>query len=266
MRSKVLRWGLSVLTMVSVATVLLLVTGWGSAMAAQITSVFVTNTSANPVPVNGSVNVGNLPATQPVSGSVNVGNTSTNPVPVSGSVNVGNFPSFPSTQTVNGTVTVGNSASSPVPAQITNTDNTGNIKVHEQGTASVNVTNNSLSTTSGDQTHVITSGDADIPAHGSTIVIGDGSRAGVDLSAYKTVTVYWEISSSDGSGLKWFVSTQFPGGLRAAIAPCEDTGCQPTAQDSQQTFDPAPPNMFAEWINSNSTTEHVSWLLVGRAN
>ena len=44
--------------------------------------VVVTNTSANPVPVTGSVtlsgtptvNVGNFPATQPVSGTVNVGN------------------------------------------------------------------------------------------------------------------------------------------------------------------------------------------------
>lgn len=37
--------------MVSLATVLLLVTGWGSAVAAQVSQVFVTNTASNPVPV-----------------------------------------------------------------------------------------------------------------------------------------------------------------------------------------------------------------------
>lgn len=44
------------------------------ALAAQITNVLVTNTSSNPVPVAGTVNVGNLPASQPVSGTVSVGN------------------------------------------------------------------------------------------------------------------------------------------------------------------------------------------------
>lgn len=51
MRNKLLRWGLSVLTMVSVATVLLLITGWGSAIASSVSSVVVTNTASNPVPV-----------------------------------------------------------------------------------------------------------------------------------------------------------------------------------------------------------------------
>src|SRR2546421_1427840 len=37
--------------MVSVATLLLLVTGWGSALAANMSSVFVTNTASNPMPV-----------------------------------------------------------------------------------------------------------------------------------------------------------------------------------------------------------------------
>ena len=39
------------MTMVSVATVALLATGWGSAVAANVGSVFVANTPANPVPV-----------------------------------------------------------------------------------------------------------------------------------------------------------------------------------------------------------------------
>lgn len=46
------RWGATVVTMVSVATVVLLVTGWGSAVAANVSSVFVTNTASNPVPVH----------------------------------------------------------------------------------------------------------------------------------------------------------------------------------------------------------------------
>jgi hypothetical protein len=61
----------------------------GPTIAAQVQQVLVINSSASPVPVTGTVNVGNLPATQPVSGTVSVGN-------------------FPATQNVNvtgGTVT-----------------------------------------------------------------------------------------------------------------------------------------------------------------
>jgi hypothetical protein len=57
--SRLGRWGATVVTMVSVATVVLLVTGWGSAVAANVSSVFVTNTASNPVPVHeqGTANV-----------------------------------------------------------------------------------------------------------------------------------------------------------------------------------------------------------------
>jgi hypothetical protein len=41
-------------------------------------------------------------------------------------------------------VTVNNAASDPVPVREQNLDGGGNIKVHEQGTANVNVTNSSL--------------------------------------------------------------------------------------------------------------------------
>ena len=44
-----------------------------------------------PVSATGTVNVGNLPATQPVSGTINVGNLPATQ-PVSGTVNVGNLP------------------------------------------------------------------------------------------------------------------------------------------------------------------------------
>jgi hypothetical protein len=84
MRS-VRKYALTLLATTSLVTVVLLVTGWGSAVAAQISNVFVTNTAADPVPVSGSVSVSNLPATQSVSGTVNIGN-------------------FPSSQTVDGSV------------------------------------------------------------------------------------------------------------------------------------------------------------------
>lgn len=59
MRSKFSRWGMTVLTMVSVATVVLLVTGWGSAMASSVSSVLVANTASNPAQVHeaGTANV-----------------------------------------------------------------------------------------------------------------------------------------------------------------------------------------------------------------
>lgn len=68
----------------------------------------LTNTElrASPVPVSGTVSVGNFPATQPVSGSVAVSNFPATQ-PVSGTVSVGNFPA---TQPVSGTVAVGNSS------------------------------------------------------------------------------------------------------------------------------------------------------------
>jgi hypothetical protein len=64
------RWGLTVVTMVSVVTLALLLTGWGSAIAANVSSVFVTNTAASPVPVHQQ-------------GTANVNVTNTTPMPVS---------------------------------------------------------------------------------------------------------------------------------------------------------------------------------------
>lgn len=46
------KFALTVATMASVATVVLLVTGWGSAVAAQVSSVFVTNDASHPVSVH----------------------------------------------------------------------------------------------------------------------------------------------------------------------------------------------------------------------
>jgi hypothetical protein len=77
------RYGIGAGGILVLVAAMLLATGWGSAVAAQITSVFVTNDSAHPVPV-----------------------------------------------------------------QEQRTDANGNIRVHEQGTANVNVTNGSLNVAS----------------------------------------------------------------------------------------------------------------------
>jgi hypothetical protein len=89
------KYGLGAASMLVLVLAILLVSGWGSAVAAQVSGVFVTNTPANPVPVSGAVTVSNLPATQPVSGAVTVSNLPQTQ-PVSGTVDVGNFPgNFP---------------------------------------------------------------------------------------------------------------------------------------------------------------------------
>ena len=81
MRRTFRTWGLSVLTMVSVATVVLLVTGWGSAVAASVSSVIVTNPASNPVKVHevgtANVSVQNFPASQaPTTTVIGSGTTS----------------------------------------------------------------------------------------------------------------------------------------------------------------------------------------------
>jgi hypothetical protein len=78
------KYAVTLLASTSLVTIVLLVTGWGSAVAAQTstTGVRVVNTPLQPVPVKaqgtvpvaGTVNVGNLPSTQAVTGTVNVGN------------------------------------------------------------------------------------------------------------------------------------------------------------------------------------------------
>ena len=72
----------------------------------------------NPLPVT----VGNLPATQPVSGTVAISNLPATQ-PVSGTVSVGNFPA---TQPVSGSVTVSNfPATQPVSGSVVAGDQTG---------------------------------------------------------------------------------------------------------------------------------------------
>jgi hypothetical protein len=62
-----------------------------AAVSKAATDVFVTNDATSPVPVAGTVNVGNLPTTQAVSGTVNVGNLPATQA-VSGTVNIGTMP------------------------------------------------------------------------------------------------------------------------------------------------------------------------------
>jgi hypothetical protein len=89
------KYGLGAASMLVLLIAILIVSGWGTAAADQLFSVFITNTAANPVPVSGTLTVTNPPA-------------------------------------------------SPLAIHETNTDANGNIKVHEQGTADVNITNSSL--------------------------------------------------------------------------------------------------------------------------
>jgi hypothetical protein len=70
---RVQKHGMRIITMVSVATAVLFATGWGSAVAAQVTSVFVSNTSTSPVPVQA---VGTVPTHEQGTANVNVTNTS----------------------------------------------------------------------------------------------------------------------------------------------------------------------------------------------
>jgi hypothetical protein len=81
----------------------------GAAQTPPSAPVTVVNTSANPVPVGGTVNVGNLGATTLPVSVTNFPATQ----PVSGTVNVGNLPAVQS-------VTVTNASSAPVFSNVLN--------------------------------------------------------------------------------------------------------------------------------------------------
>jgi hypothetical protein len=87
----------------------------------------VKNDTGNPLPVTGTVTVGNFPATQPISGSVSVNNLPATQ-PISGSVSVSNFPAtqavtgtfWPPTQPISGSVSVSNfPATQPISGTVT---------------------------------------------------------------------------------------------------------------------------------------------------
>jgi hypothetical protein len=93
-------------------------------------SVFLSNGTIA-VTQSGSWNINNFPATQTVNGSVFLSNSSivvTGNVTANGIINVGNFPS---TQTVNGTVNIGNT----VQVNVTNFPVTQNVTIMKNGLA-----------------------------------------------------------------------------------------------------------------------------------
>ena len=110
------KYALGAASMAALVIAILLIGGWGTAAADQLFNVFVTNTSANPVPVSGTLTINNPPAS-PV--PVNETNTDANgnikvheqgTVQVGGNVAVSNLPA---TQPVSGTVNVGNFPAAP---------------------------------------------------------------------------------------------------------------------------------------------------------
>lgn len=113
--SKFRRWGLSALTMASVATLVLLVTGWGSAMAASVSSVIVANPASNPAQVhvtNTDAN-GNVKVAEQGTPNVNVQNFPSSQT-VSGSVSVSNFPDAPTTSQIAGDETLVSAGTSAI--------------------------------------------------------------------------------------------------------------------------------------------------------
>lgn len=167
-------------------------------------------------PVSGTVSVSNFPVTQPISGSVSVsGTVSVSNFPatqaVSGTISVGNFPAtqpvsgtfWQATQPVSGTVSVGNFPSTQAVSATqlpTALDGSGFLKVHEQGTASVNVTNGSIAVTG-------TFWQATQP------VSGTFWQATQPVSVASTLTVTGTVSVGNFPATQAISATQLPGAL-----------------------------------------------------
>jgi hypothetical protein len=101
-------------------------------------------------------------------------------------------------------VFVTNDTSHPVPVSEQNKDATGNIKVHEQGTANVNVANSSLSVTA----PVVTSG-AGAESFGT-------SSSPLEVGACPCTASAIVVTMTSGvSGLTLFSSTSFPPAIAA---------------------------------------------------
>jgi guanyl-specific ribonuclease Sa len=250
MRSNVLRWGLSALTMASLATVLLLVTGWGSAVAASVSSVLVTNSASNPAQVHEA-------------GTANVNVTNTTAMPV----NAKNL----NTDT-NGNLKVAEQGTPTV--HVNNTDGNGNLKVAEQNFPSSQTVNGSVSV-------------SNLPAAATTESIaiggpfffpGDAANlfSGVqDVSAYREVTLYLNLldpaipppQAPLSPGLHCKASTQIvvpkPGsGTGPSLTFDEfDTG---TATNVTKTYDPAPPNIQISCTNNSSDPIIMDFMLTAR--
>jgi hypothetical protein len=97
-------------------------------------------------------------------------------------------------------VFVTNDSSHPVPVREQNTDANGNIKVHEQGTANVNVTNNSLTVTP--PTPVIDGGGALGFFGNNALQTGRGTVTATALTIHMTSGVHDMILWNGGVGGK----------------------------------------------------------------
>jgi hypothetical protein len=214
------RWGVTVVTMVSVATVVLLLTGWGSAVAANVSSVLVTNTASNPVPVH-----------EQGTASVKVTNTT------------------------------------PVAVDETNTDANGDLKVHEQGTASVAQSGNWNVGITG--TPSVKSGDvANVLDQGGNVTVSPGQRLtlnpdGEDVSAYREVTLYLEFVGGDFNTDTTLVSLTDDGS--PFLFAFDDL--DPQDFRVVKTYDPAPARLVLQlWNNSTTSDTHIDYTIVGRTN
>lgn len=173
--------------------------------------------TSGPLTVDGTVNVGNFPATQAVSGTVSIGNASIpvtdngGSLTVDGSVSVSNFPA---TQPVSGTVTVGN-ASIPV------TDNGGSLTVDGSVgiTGTVAVTDNSGSLTVDGTVDIgnwpvslpVTDGGGSLTVDG-TIAISNASIPVTDNGG--SLTVDGTVNAVQSGN--WTVDVNFPASIDVA--------------------------------------------------
>jgi hypothetical protein len=210
-------------------TLVLLATGWGTAVASSLSNVFITNTSANPVPVTPT---GTVPVHEQGTPNVKVTNTT------------------------------------PLPVQETNTDAQGNIKVHEQGTADVNVTDFPNTQTVNGSVNVGNFPNAPttkvISVNG--IIMTPGFTADVlgpvDLSAYREVTLYL-VFEGGGVAVPHCEVTTSDGSQNYTIDDFSGTTSSPDFL--VKTYDPAPPNIFMSCTDSSNTFGITgNFMLAGR--
>jgi hypothetical protein len=226
------KYALGAASMAALVIAILLIGGWGTAAADQLFNVFVTNTSANPVPVSGTLTINNPPAS-PV--PVNETNTDANgnikvheqgTVQVGGNVAVSNLPA---TQPVSGTVNVGNFPAN-FPAAPTTSVIASDVTTVEPG------------------------------AFPQTVIIPV-----TDVSAYREVTVYATVNnvaaapSQDGQACDVFTFNSV--GHTFVV---DDFKFGTTGHDLVKTYDPAPPNVLLDCANDLAVTAKITWMLVGR--
>jgi hypothetical protein len=225
------KYGIGVASILVSVIAILLVSGSGTAAADQLFNVFVTNTSANPVPVSGTLTV-TSPAASPL--AVHEANTDANgnikvreqgTVQVGGSVSVSNLPS---TQPVSGTVDVGNFPTNFPAAPTTS--------VIASGVTTV----------------------AQVANVGEAVTIIPQT----DVSAYREVTVYAAVNLGGGSGQLCGVATFDPSGNGYEV---ERFGFGAPDLQLIKTFDPAPPNFEFGCENTLDHDVQITWMLVGRS-